>query len=86
MKMMNKLLIVVYVPAIEKRYEIKVPKELRIEDLIRLIIKGITELNKGIYELDNIQGLFDKSTAKMYEKYLTVSESDMKNGTELFLI
>ena len=47
--MMNKVLVKVYVPVIEEQYDILIPVNRRIYNVIKLITKAINELSNGYY-------------------------------------
>ena len=83
---MNKVLVKVYVPIIEEQYDILIPLNRRIYNVIRLITKAINELSNGYYEPTKMPVLYDKITAKPYDENLSIRESDIRNGTELILI
>ena len=83
---MNKVLVKVYVPIIEEQYDILIPVNRRIYNVIKLISKAINELSNGYYVPTKTPVLYDKITATPYDENLSIRESDIRNGTELILI
>jgi len=83
---MNKILVKVYVPIIEEQYDILIPLNRRIYNVIKLLVKAINELSNGNYEPKNAPTLYDKITAIPYDENLSILESNIRNGTELILL
>lgn len=83
---MDKVLVNLNVPTIGRKYNIWLEESGIIGDLIKLIVKGIDELNDGLYSLNKMPLLFDKDKGSIYDINLTVKEANIKNGTEIILI
>ena len=84
--MKNKRLVKLYVPALEARYDLWVPSNKNIHEVIELFINFINEINEGIYKPSNFPMLYNKSTGKMFNVNLSVEENNIINGSELVLI
>lgn len=83
---MNKVLVKLYVPAIEKEYDIWLPINKKIYKIVGLLEKSVNELCGGYYTPSKTPMLYDKSSAKPYNMNLNVKENNIKNGTEIILI
>ena len=83
---MDKILVKVYVPMIEKIYDVWIPSHKRIYNVIYLLIKVVNELNDGIYRPSKMPMLYDKVTAEVYNNNLSVKESTLRSGTEVVLL
>lgn len=83
---MNKILVKLYVPALDEQYDIWIPANKRIHTIIKLFTEAINDLTKGYYVPDKLPQLYDKTTAKAYDLNLLVVNSDIRNGSELILI
>ena len=83
---MNKVLVKVYIPMIEEQYDILIPLNRRIYNIIELLIRSVDELSGGYYTPNKMPLLYDKLTAKVYDISMTVKESMIRNGTEVILI
>ena len=73
------------IPIIDEKYELMVPIDRRIHEIISLLKKNIPELNKNFYE-NRIPCLYNKSNGKIYDMNLIIKDSDIKTGTRLVLI
>ncbi len=83
---MDKILINLNVPTIERKYNLWIPNNQKIYEIIRLLVIGINDLNNDEYNPKNTPILYDKQTGKPYDMNLTVEEANIKNGTEIILI
>lgn len=82
---MNKVLVFVNVPLIQKRYEIYIPIGMKICKVSKLIIKAINEITDNSYKKD-VVSLYSKLSGKKYEENSIVKNTDIRNSTELVLI
>jgi len=84
-KIMNKVFVKLYVPLVEENYEIFIPINKEICDIIKLLVKAINELVDTDYLLTNETGLYNKDTGEKYNSELKICDTDIKNGIELIL-
>lgn len=73
------------IPILDKKYELLVPIDRRIHDLIYLLKKNIPELSQNYYK-DRNPNLFNKSSGELYDMNLIIKNSNIKTGTRLLLI
>lgn len=83
---MNKILILVYVPVIEERYDIFIPINRRIGTIKKHIIKTISEFSDGTISENYKAYLHDKTTGIKYDENIYVKDSNIKNGSRLMLL
>ena len=83
---MNKVLVKLYIPTIEEEYDIWIPINRRIHNVIRLIVNALNELTEGGFEPKKMPLLYDKETATPYDINLSIRETNIRNGSELILI
>ena len=83
---MNKVLVRLYVPSLEKEYDVWIPINKKIHKIISLLVKSIYELSGGYYNPLKLPMLYEKNTSNMYDINLNVKECNIRNGTELILI
>jgi len=83
---MDKIIINVFVPLIDSSYDVKVPINLSMIDVMDLIQKTIVELSDGDYILNPEAKLFDKNTAKLINLNNIVKFSGLTNGASVMLI
>jgi len=84
--MNNKVLVKLYVPTIEKSFDIWIPINKRICNIISLCVKAVNDFSRGYYKPDKLPILFDKETAIPYDVNLIVKDSTIRNGTELIMM
>lgn len=77
--------VILEVPIIDKKYELLVPIDRRIHDLIKLLKDNIPELNEKYYQ-QKTPSLFNKINGEMYDINQIIKNSDIKTGTRLLLI
>ena len=77
--------IIIETPILDKKYELLVPIDRRIHELINLLRKNIPELTENYYK-ENEPNLYNKSTGEIYDMNLIIKNSNIKTGTRLLLI
>lgn len=77
--------VIIEMPILDKKYELFVPIDRRIHDLIRIIKNTIPELSENYYE-NNEPNLYSKSTGEVYDMNLIIKNSNIKMGTRLILL
>lgn len=83
---MDKVLIKLYVPSMEERYDVKIPLNKKVSDVIILLIKAIDEFCGGSYNPEQIPRLYNLLTEEMIDTNLRVRDAKIKNGMQLILI
>ena len=83
---MNRVLVRLYVPLLEKQYDIWIPINKSIYHVINAFLTGIDSINRVEYVTDeSFPRLYNKSTADCYDMNLRIVDTDIRNGTELIL-
>lgn len=82
----NKILLEVYIPLIEKEYDLFVPVSKRIGTIKKLIERGIVDLADDGYIIKDDTNLYSKETGLIYDVNLKVIDTDLKNGSRVILI
>lgn len=80
-----RVLIEIEAPIISKRYELFVPVDRRIHDLLSVLKSNIPELSKGYYK-NNTFSIYNKSSGELYNNNLIIKDTNIKMGTRLVLI
>ena len=83
---MEKVLVKLYVPTIEEQYDIKIPLNRRVYNVIKLLNKAIFELSGGYYNPTVNHVLYDKFNGKPYDMKLSIKETNIRNGKEIILM
>lgn len=83
---MNKVLVKVYVPMLGEIYDVRIPSNKKIYEIIVLLSKAINELSEGCYNPIEIPSLYDKITAEEFDWNSILKDTTIRNGTEVILI
>ena len=83
---MDRVLVKVFFPQIDKWYEIWIPLNKTIYNIIQLMSKGVDDLNEGGYQHNDFLILYNRKTGEYYNMNSIVRDTNIKNGTELILI
>ncbi|MBQ6285217.1 MAG: hypothetical protein IJK67_02770 [Bacilli bacterium] len=84
--MKNKILVDIYVPSFDEEYNIFIPLNKNIADVILLIGKSISEM-KLIEEVNfNNYSLYNRETTLKYKPEMLVRETNIRNGVRLILM
>ena len=82
---MNEIVIEVYVPAINKVFDLVVPSKARVYEVTPLLNGIISRLAEGLY-ISNDAILCERRTGKIYRKDVTLEEVNIKNASRVMLI
>lgn len=82
----NKILLEVYVPSIEKEFDVFIPISKRVGTIKKMIEKGIYDLEADKYLIREDSNLYSKETGYIYDVNLKVVDTDLKNGSRVILI
>lgn len=84
--MKNKVLVELVVPTIESTFDIYLPINKRIGNIITLLNKIVSELSEGCYEGTSTTALYNRETSQKYEINTLLYNTDIRNGTTLILL
>lgn len=84
--MNNKILIGLYIPLIEKNYDVYIPINKKIGTIKKLIEEGLIELTDNSYVIKEDSNFYSKETGQIYDVNKSVRETDLKNGSRIILI
>lgn len=83
---MNKVLVKVHVPSLATAYEIFVPSELRLSEMISYICNALEQYSEGQYCPSQKEILCEKQSGKVLDINYSAYELGIHNGSELVLI
>lgn len=83
--MNNKLLVLVYIPMLERQFDIYIPVVKKVGAVKNLVIALISEMCEGMIVNDDTKSFYDKSTGEKIDDNQFVKTSGIKNGTKLIL-
>ena len=84
--MKNKILVELVVPEIEKTYNVYIPINRRVGNVISLLNKSVYELSGGVYKENSQAGLYNRDTGMKYNINYLIRATDIRNGTSLVLL
>ena len=73
------------IPILDKEYELLVPVDRRIHDVLSVLKKNMPELSENYYK-EKTPNLYNKISGEMYDMNQIIKDSNIKNGTRLLLI
>ena len=83
--MKNKILIGLYIPLIEKNYDIYIPVNKKIGTIKKLIEQGLVELTDNSYIIKEDSNFYSKDNGQIYDVNKTVRDTDLENGSKIIL-
>lgn len=84
--MKNKVLVEILVPSIEEKYDVYLPANKKIGNIIVLLCRAINEFTNGTFVGDNSVSLYNTITGDKYEIDEILRKTDIKNGSMLVLM
>lgn len=82
---MDKIIICLRVPAINRSFDVFVPPDMIIDELIQILVKGVIEMSDNSYTSVGEESLNLKNNI-LLNPALTLKAYGIKDGEELFLI
>ena len=83
---MNKILVEVFVPSIRETFEIYIPVDSRISEVLTLIEQAVQELTGGAFLPDRQVVLCERNSGMVYNINMTVEQVGLKNGSQLLIM
>lgn len=84
--MNHKVLVEVYVPELDIKYNLFIPVNKKIGNIIINLIKAVNELSQGAYPMNYNHALMNSETCLIYNEDLNLKEANILNGEKLILI
>lgn len=84
--MTNKVLVEILVPSIEAKYDVYLPVNKRVGNIINLLCRAINEFTNGIFVGDSAVSLYNNINGEKYNIDDLIRKTDIKNGSVLVLM
>ena len=84
--MNHKVLVEIYVPELDVKYDLFIPVNKKIGNIIINLVKAIPELSQGAYPKSLNHALMNSDTCEFYNADLNLKEAKILNGTKLILV
>ena len=82
----NKYLVELFVPTISKIYNVCLPINRRVGNVIALLNKSLTELSKGEYRGNNKTSLYDRESGEKLDNNMLIRDTIIENGSGIIII
>lgn len=82
----NKVFVKLMVPEIDKNYEVYLPVNKKIGNIINLLTSTIAEFSNNELILSNKNFLYNAKTGEQYTPDVLLLNTDIRNGTKLILL
>lgn len=82
----NKVLVEINVPASGENYDVLIPLESKMSEVLRLVSSALGELSGGKWRASGDAVLCDAATGVIYNVNMEVAELGIRNGSRLMLI
>ncbi|CEE03270.1 hypothetical protein BT1A1_3489 [Caldibacillus thermoamylovorans] len=83
---MNKVLVEIFLPAANQSFDVYIPLESRMSEVLVLVSSLLSDLSDGKYKATQDAVLCDAETGIIFNINMTVFELGIKNGSKLMLI
>ena len=83
---MDKVLVEVYVPTLRTAYDMFLPVNAMMYDVVKLIMKAVSDLSNGKFVADENTIICYRGNGAIININMSVHELDIHNGTKLMLI
>ena len=84
--MNNKALVEIFVPATREKYDVYIPLESRMSEVIKMVSGALSDLSGGKFRANHETVLCDADTGIIYNVNMEVAELGIKTGSRLMLI
>lgn len=84
--MKNKILVELIVPDIDETFDVYIPVNRKIGNIIVLLVKSVKELSNGIYVGTEKTSLYDISTGDKYPINVLVRETNIRNASKIIMM
>jgi hypothetical protein len=85
-KMNNKVLVELVVPVLEESYDVFIPVNKKIGNIIILLSKLISELSGGYFVANEKNCLYNGDTGDTYPMDALLINTDIRNGSKIILM
>ena len=83
---MEKILIDLYVPSIQMGYDVFVPSDLTLRELLPLLLEGVVDLSGGKYKVSGRELLCLQDPDMLLSASATLSYYKIRNGDRIVLL
>lgn len=81
-----KVLIKLFVPEIEQKFDMYIPVNKSVGQVLTLLNKAVNSESFDVYPQKESLRLINRRTSQVYNQTDVIRQTDIKNGTELIII
>jgi hypothetical protein len=82
----DKVLVKLIVPEVDSVYDIYLPINKKMGNIIILLNKAINDITNGSFPIANTNKLYNVRTNEQYDSNILLYNTDIRNGTYLVLV
>ena len=82
----NKVLVTLYSPNLDLKYDLYIPVNKRIHVIIDLIKKSLFELSEGKFNINKNYDLYNYENGDMYNHNDLVRDTDIRNDSKIIIV
>lgn len=82
----NKVIVRVNVPSLEEKYDVYIPVNRKISNIIKMLKASLFELSQGVFNNTDDYLIYNASSGTMYDLNALVRDTDIRNGSEIILL
>ena len=83
---MDKVMVEIYLPAANRSFDVQIPLNLRVWEIVSMLSKAVEELSDGYFLSSAQTTLCDRDTGAILNLNITAEELGIKTGSKLMLI
>lgn len=83
---MDKVLIDIFLPAINRSFEVYIPLDSRFYEITPLVSKMLSELSNGLFISGDDSILYERKTGNILNINMSARQLNIKNGDNLMLL
>ncbi|SDM84889.1 hypothetical protein SAMN05443253_10641 [Bacillus sp. OK048] len=83
---MNKVLVEIFLPAANRSFDVYLPLESQMSEVLQLVSALLSDLSDGKYKATKSAVLCDATSGIIYNINMAVAELGIQNGSKLMLI
>ncbi len=83
---MKKLTVEVYLPAVLKSFDVRIPADMRLSQITPLISEALAQMSGALYSADAASLLCDYKSGEILNINMTAWDLGLRNGSRLMLI
>ena len=84
--MKNKVLVELVIPEIDEVYNLYLPAQKKIGNIVELLRKAVFELSNGLYQTKNQAALYSGVSGERYSMNQFLYQTDIRNGSRIILL